>query len=620
MHSFVCTLLGLLAVVPAIGGEPIFPLDEVRAGQRGFGLSVFAGGEPERFQVEVLGVWRQVGPDTSYILARLSGRDLETSGVVAGMSGSPVYLDDRLAGAVAFAWPFSLQAIAGITPIEAMQRLSSVASTGASPTLDEPVALRDLIGGRLPPELLRRRLALLARSPVSGASSGVTWTAFGFGRQTQDLLAGGLGSIAPAGREGTGEASVLTPGAAVAGVLVDGDLQLAATGTVTQRDGERILAFGHPFLGVGPIELPMATATVITVLANQLNSFKLTNLGAVVGSFDLDRMTGVRGELGRQARMTPVQITVDGDRSRDFELRLAGIPLVTPALVAISILGTLEAVTQAAGSQGLDLTARFEIAGRGVLEIEQSFDGDSTGMEAALYLLAVTDYLLNNRLEDVELTGLQVDLSQYPAPRIARLVEAHASKTLVQPGDTVSLYLDLIAYRGERQRRSVDLVLPTGIPDGRYSLLVGDGVTLDLARLSIEQTSPVSFGQALAFLRSLHSRRELVVLGVFGGKGLAVAGEVLPRLPGSVRSLWGAAGSSSAVPLELAIAQQQELPLEYPVEGAVRVDLEVRRKGPLVPEAGSGPPGADEASPAAEDASSSRGEATVAGDSQEGEP
>jgi len=228
----------------------------------------------------------------------------------------------------------------------------------------------------------------------------------------------------------------------------------------------------------------------------------------------------------------------------------------------------------------------------------QSFDGTSAGLDAALYVMAFADYLVNNHLERVEISGIEVELTQHPQPRLATLVEAHASSTRVRPGDTVSLNLDLSEYRGQRRRASMDVVIPTSIPEGRYSLLVGDGVSIDVARLTIEQTEPVTFSQALTLLESLHSRREMVVLGVFGGQGLAIAGEVLPRLPGSIRSLWGAAASSSAIPLQLAIASQQELQMEMPVLGAARIDLEVRRDGPLSPSSETDSLGATQRSPA----------------------
>jgi len=607
MHKFLCTLSLLLLCVRAGAaagpeaaevGEPL-PLSQVRPGQTGYGLSVFSGQSPERFEVEVIGVWREVEPDTSYILARLSGMDLEESGVVAGMSGSPVYLDGRLAGAIAFAWPFSLHPIAGITPIESMLRLSAApAGVEVAASLGKPTSLSQLVSGVLPADLLERHLTRLSPPLLEGAATGVGWSAAGLGANTRKLLTRGLGEVSPSGRAASGGSLDLAAGESVAAVLVSGDMQLAATGTVTERSGDQILAFGHPFLSAGPIRIPMATAEVVTVLANQANSFKITNLGEIVGSFDLDRKTGIRGQMGAVAELTPLTIGILGDRSRNFELQLARIPMMTPTLVAISVLGALEAVTQAGGNQGLDLRSRFDLGDRGDLEVVQSFDGTSAGLDAALYVMAFADYLVNNYLEKVEISGIEVELTQHPQPRLATLVEAHASSTRVRPGDTVSLNLDLSEYRGQRRRASMDVVIPTSIPEGRYSLLVGDGVSIDVARLAIEQTQPVTFSQALTLLKSLHSRREIVVLGVFGEKGLAIAGEVLPRLPGSIRSLWGAAASSSAIPLQLAIASQQEMQMEIPVMGSARIDLEVRRDGPVGPGSETDPLGASQRSPA----------------------
>lgn len=599
MHRILCTLGWLVALAAAtlstamaadLDAE-VLPLEEVQPGQTGYGLSVFAGRNPERFEVEVIGVWREVEPDTDYILARLSGMNLEESGVIAGMSGSPVYLEDRLVGAVAFAWPFSIHPIAGITPIASMRRLDEV-SSGRQTAAADPgsTSWKQLVHGDPPDDLLDRRLAGLGPTPLEGAASGIGWSAAGFGSSTRHRLSRRLGPVSPTGQTAAVSDKGLAPGDSVAAVLVSGDMQLAATGTVTERSGDRILAFGHPFLGAGPISIPMATSEVVTVLANQANSFKITNLGEIVGAFDLDRKTGIRGQLGARAELTPMSIRIVGDRQRSFDLQLARMPMMTPTLAAISILGALESVTQSGGSQGLDLRSRIELDGDwGALDLEQSFDGPTAGLDAALYVLAFADYLVNNYLEEVAIVGISVELTQHPEPRLATLIEAHASTTRVRPGEVVVVNLDLAEYRGARRREALAVEIPTGIPDGRYSLLVGDGVSLDIARLTLEQTQPVTFHQALALLGSLHSRSDIVVLGVFGGRGLAVAGEVMPQLPGSVRSLWSAAPSTSAIPLQLAIADQQEMRLDVPVLGAVRIDLEVHREGPLGPETSDDP-------------------------------
>lgn len=579
--------------LPSAGTLPTISLGEVQPGQKGYGLSVFTGREPERFEVEVVGVWHNVSPDTSYILARLTGKGLEKSGVIAGMSGSPVFLDGRLAGAVSFSWPFSHEAIAGITPIHLMRDLAGAG--GMEPALPlPPVKLADLAAGRLPAGLLERQLATLAPKTAGGGVPGVLWSASGFGERSLAMLRQALGSVAPAGRALPGsEPSGLVLGGAVAAVLVDGDFALASTGTVTDLIGNQVFAFGHPFLALGPVAVPMATSEVVTVLSSQYSSFKIANMGKVIGAFEQDRQAGIQGRVGASAPMVPMVLRVNGPKAsgqkREFRMRIAAVQQVLPMLVGSSTIAGLESASYTAGPQGLDLVARFKTAGHGDLTFRQSFDGDSAGTETATYLMALAAYLAHNPLERVGLTSIEVDLTQSALPRAAALVGANADHSVVRPGQKVNLHLDLVPYRGEPFRHRVALTLPEDLPDGRYSLLVGDGASADGARLSLAPADPVNIGQALELLRSLHSRRELGVLGIYGGPGLAVAGEVMPRLPGSVRSLWAAAASGSAVPLRMAIAQEHFEPMPVPISGLVRIDLEVRRRDVPVGESAPAP-------------------------------
>lgn len=598
------------AAAPAV---PTIAVDELTVGQRGYGLSVFAGREPARFEAEVVGVLRNVAPGTSYILARLSGQDLERSGVVAGMSGSPVFFDGRLAGAVAFSWPFAQDAIAGVTPIAAMRALpgpaggagDGAAPAGATPVGAAPVALADLAAGRVPADLLARELARLHPALAFGATPGLAWAMAGFAPDAEALAARWLGPLAPAGAA-TGEAAgPLVPGGSVAAVLVDGDLRLAATGTVTDRVGDAVFAFGHPFLGLGPVRVPMATSEVLTVLSNQLSSFKIANVGPVVGAFEQDRQAGVRGRLGAEAPTIPLRLVVQGAERREFQMRLAAIPSITPTLLALTTLSGVGSASYATGAQGVDLAVRFQLAGRGELALAQSFDGDNAAIGAASYLLAVAGFLLQNDLARVELEAIEVELTQSPAPRTATLVGAHAERTAVRPGDTVALNLDFTAWRGDPFRRTVEVELPEDLPSGRYYLFVGDGTSADAARLAVERAEPVNLGQALTLLRSLHSRRELVVLGMLPRPGLAVAGAALPNLPGSVRSIWNAAASGSATPLRLAVAQERTVGGDVPLAGLVRIDLQVLRREPV---AGEPEPGS-----AAGDAVGEPGEGAAAG-------
>lgn len=578
------------AAAPPADAATIAP-DELTRGQRGYGLTVIAGREPVRFEAEVIGVMRNVTPGTTYVLAKLSGQGLEQSGVAGGMSGSPVWFDGRLAGAVAFAWPFSNEPVAGITPIAAMRDVGGAAGSvaGTLPaTAPPPVPLADLAAGRVPPDLLARALERWRPALAGGAVPGIQWSVAGFGEPSRAFLAERLGAVAPAGESLPAAAAdpaapPLFPGGAVAAVLVDGDLRLAAAGTVTDVQGDRVLAFGHPFLGLGPIEVPMAAAEVVTVLSSQYSSFKISNLGPIVGAFDQDRQAAIAGTLGARAAMIPLSLAVDGPERREYRMRLARVPQITPALVGISALAGLDSASYASGLQGLDVTARFRLDGHGELVVEQSFDGETAAMSTASYLTALAGYLMQNDLAAVGIEGIEVEIAQAGRPRTARLVGAHAERSTVRPGDTVGVHLDFAAWRGETFRRRLELTVPEDTPRGTYYLFVGDGPSVDAARLVIEQAEPVNIRQALDLLRSLHSRRELRVMGVAAGPGLSVAGEVMPNLPGSVRSLWSAAPSESATPLRLAVVQQQGEAMDVPIEGLVRIDLRVDRREPLAP-------------------------------------
>ncbi len=390
---------------------------------------------------------------------------------------------------------------------------------------------------------------------------------------------------------------------------MDGDLRIAVTGTVTDRSGDEILAFGHPFLDAGPVLLPMAPAEVLTVLASQYNSFKVSSFGEPIGAFDEDRSVGVHGRVGVVAPTVPMTVEVG---ERRFKMRLAALPQVLPTLVAISALGCLDSAGHVAGAQGLDLDLRLVTRDHGELRLRQSFDGEQAASQSAIFLLAVAGFVAQNPLAEVALDAVTVSFSPSARPRTAAIVGAHAERTLVRPGDQVTVNVDFLAYRGVPFRRALEIAVPADLPDGRYSLYVGDGATIDGVRLDLEPAVPQTFAQAMRILGSLHSRRELVALGVFGGRGLAVAGRILPRLPGSVRSLWGAAASGSAVPLRAAIAQQVVQPLEVPAEGGVRIDLEVRHRETPAPGA---PGGAVEGKP---QASSGAGAAPPAPAQREG--
>ena len=588
-----CLATALAGPSPAAAppeSAPTISVDALRPGMRGYGETVFAGSSPERFDVEVLGVLRDIAPGTDYVLVRLSGHGLERDGVVAGMSGSPVWIDGKLVGAVAFGWPFATEAIAGVTPIGAMRRIpvSSAWSAPGRPV----VSLADLAARRIPETLLEDRAAGLMGSAGLGSRPAVVWGAGGFSDRAVAALSRALPALAPVsgGRSEAG-AEDLVGGSSIAALLIDGDLRLAATGTLTERDGDRILAFGHPLAGLGEVSIPLASAEVVTILPSQFSSFKIANSGAVVGEFIRDQATGILGRLGVQPRTIPLEVTVAGPAPREFHLRLARVPDFVPLLAAIGTLGSIDSVAAAGGLRGVDVDLDADLGERGHLELRQSFEGANAVNQTALYVLALCDFLEHNDLAEVDLAGLRIRATPWAVQRTAEVVGAHASRSRLEPGERLEILVDLRDFRGGPSRRRLEVAIPDDLPAGRYTLLVGDGSSVDAARFAVEPAAPVTFDQALALLRSLASSQELDVLGVLPGTGVALAGEILPRLPPSLRSIWAAGGGGGARPLRLAVVQRRRFPEPGPVSGLVRLSVEVRRPQPTTgdePEAAGG--------------------------------
>ena len=632
-------------------------VDEVSRGQTGYGLSVFAGSEPERFGVEVVGVLREMDPGTSFIVARLSGKGLEESGVVAGMSGSPVYIDDRLAGAVAYSWAFTSEALALITPIAAMRRLSALdpgeaaggslglSASGApaqgapapgaptprtlapgtptprthapgtlAPVTPAPRTLaprthapgtptprtpapRTLAPGAPAPrtpapfersvrqlleppedvagavnEIVAEQLGgLLAPSDWGGRGASIATT--GFGEPVRRMLA-----AAPAGRAEASEAPELGAGSAVAGVLIDGDLKLAVGGTVTRVEDGEVLAMGHPYLGVGPLGVPMATVEVVGVVPRLNSSTRLSNIGPVVGAFDQDRFAGLRGTLGAEARTIPMTIDVEtpNGESRRFDLRLADLPIMLPSLVGIPTMQALDSASYGGGESSLDMTGTLRLRGHDDVPLRQVFDGSNPGTGAAFYLISLVGALVNSDHEAVEIEGIDLTLSQSHAPRTIAIERAQASSSRVRAGDTVQVVFDLRRHRGDRFQETLDVVVPEGRRPGRYYLFVGDGVSIDGARLQLQPSRASSLEDELKLLRSFQPQSRLAALGVVPARGLIVEGRPMPDLPATVRSIWQASplqGEPRA--LNLTIVSEDGRDLGTPLDGLFRIDLQI---------------------------------------------
>ncbi|MGZ7038673.1 MAG: SpoIVB peptidase S55 domain-containing protein, partial [Thermoanaerobaculia bacterium] len=352
------TLFAMLFVFAAVAAHAeTMPVSAVKKGMKGYGVTVFDGTTPEKFDVEILGVLNNIGPGQDLILAKIDSPVVRRTGVIAGMSGSPIYIDGKVIGALAYAWQFAKEPVAGITPIDEMLKIARNGGTTnalvaeAMPRFSGAELLNALANNKTD-EIFEKLVSGFGGKTMSGMSGAkpiavpVSLSSFApetisrFGKYLDDM-----GFVAvPSGATSTSTAAApaadrsFKPGDPIGAVLLNGDFTVAATGTVTHVDGDRVYAFGHPFLDMGEISFPMAKSEIVTVLPSLASSFKFSNTGAIVGEFRQDRSTGIMGVLGGQARTIPVELTVDGSGpSQTYHVNVVRHTQLSPLILAMAV-------------------------------------------------------------------------------------------------------------------------------------------------------------------------------------------------------------------------------------------------------------------------------------------
>lgn len=448
-----------------------FPLSEVRRGQRGVAYTVFEGVVPEPMEVEILGVLKDsLGPGRDMILARLHGTKPEYTGVVAGMSGSPVYIDGRLVGALSFRiGQFSKEPIAGITPIGEMldvrdgqeqAQSSKVTMSGQSQSQAQMQAIETpLIFSGFSQETVDRfgeRFRALGLTPVAGLG-GSEETA----KQPEPLI----------------------PGSAVSAILVRGDLAMAGTCTVTYVDPGRLLACGHPITQNGPVSMPMTKATVVATLASPLNAFKIVNTTETVGSFTEDRASAILGRFGVAARMIPVVVEVaDGRKNQTFRFEVLNDRQLTPSTMLVSVYQALQGTNAAAAQQSYLLTGTLNVAGQQPITLHgiMAPNGFNAGaINAALYVNDRFSKIYENAGEQPMVTGLSLRFEVKPERKTALLDSARISRMEVHAGETIEVEAVLEPYQAATRVMRIPVTIPATLTAGVVRLVVSDGATLD---------------------------------------------------------------------------------------------------------------------------------------------
>jgi hypothetical protein len=467
-------------------------IDEVRPGMEAYCLTVYDGTEVERFDLDVLSVVRKWGVGKDAILVQGTDERFIHTGPVSGCSGSPVYIDGRLAGALAYGWYFSKDPLYGVTPIEEMLRVGQIpqaehaaSNIGYSFDFSAPLDFAEIdkqITNSLP--FARGGPTSVTTLPcpliVSGLPVQVT-EQMNVPLESFGLMAvagpGGAGSNPPSDAEHRKPTLELTPGAALGVPVVTGDITMTVIGTVTEVVGDKVYGFGHSFLGYGPIDLPMATAEVHTVVSNMLRSFKFATAVEVVGALTSDESTAVFGRIGSEAKMIPLTITVDrynDAEKRVYNCRLANNRLFTPLVLRYVVAGAALMLGSLPPDHSIDY--KVTIGAENAEAI--TFENVSTGVgldEIIMESVGSIAILMNNPYKKVDINSIDFDICIKPRDVTSHIWSVDLSDSTVKRGEETTIGVVVETVRAEKKRYQYTLRIPQTTPPGKYDLIVCGG-------------------------------------------------------------------------------------------------------------------------------------------------
>lgn len=592
----IACLLFLSFLTAEIQAE-ILPVSQIQKGMKGYGLTVFEGEKIERFEVEILGVLRKIGPDQDLILARVDSEPVRTTGIIAGMSGSPIYVEGRVIGALAYAWQFAKEPIAAITPIEEMLRLRKDGKGSGSRPASRMTAAEFVAAISNPdPEYLTKLFAEIAParrlSPMGALPIAVPMSFTGFSGETISRFAPMLEASGflpvPAGTTTSGQSRTAVsprfePGDGIGAVLIDGDFAVAATGTVTHVQEGHVYGFGHPFLDLGEINFPMARSEVVAIMPSVARSFKFVNTGEIVGTLHQDRSAGIFGKLGEDAQLIPVELKLeDTTGGKSYRFRVVRNQLLFPLMVAMVTDSVVTSTQRAAGERTLILDGEINLEGLEPIRIRDGFAGIQARQAIPMYLALVVNYLLSNEFNPATITGVKIQLRHDDELKIAKLVQAAIEPPaggVIHPGDTLKVRVVLRPYRGQEFVETFEVTIPLHQKPGNANLFVGSGTVANQLDFSLIPPDPRNLSQVIGVLKRLRSATDLTVALYSPSEGAVTAGVFLPNLPPSMQAVIAADTSNS---LKAAVKYHAPDPivrqLDYIIEGALKLDVPIKAR------------------------------------------
>jgi len=580
-------------IIPAI-----MPLDQIHEGMRGTALTVFQGVKPESMDVEVLGVMHNVnGPKGDIILVRLHGAKPEYTGVVAGMSGSPVYFNGKLAGALAFRiGEFSKEPIAGVTPIEEMMEINALdrrlpPARAKLPSTEHQDAVRANQSGSTQTASPAETPSLSAQNLSNYLTPIDTPLVFnGFSAETLQRYSSQFAAAGIVPVMGIGSSSdrkqpePIEAGSAVSAVLVRGDMDIAATCTVTYVDPQRLLACGHPLLQFGEVDLPMTKATVLATLPSPMNAFKIVNTTETVGAFVQDRQSGIMGVPGRDSKMIPVTVAMhSGSATKEFHYEILNNAKLSPLAMMATVFNALHGTNE----YGEDITYRMNgvlsVRGYSDVTLQNMFAPQDNGQPAAAMAAATIGdrfaRIYSNAFDVPDIASVKLDFELVRERRSARLEASRTDMTEARPGDQIMVETVIRPYRGERLVRQIPIKIPTSTSKGTLRILVSDGDTLDrVHRGTPMMNHGLGLAPTIALLNKERANDRVYVSLIESDPEAMIADKVMPTLPLSVMNVMeNMRGTQDMVVLgESSVSEAWTEPLDYVVTGAQMLTINIK--------------------------------------------
>jgi hypothetical protein len=574
LASIFLSMTSLFAQGPATLG-----VAEIRAGMKGYGRTVFQGGKIDRFEFEVMGIQKNAAPGRSRIMVKASGGPLADTGILAGMSGSPCYIDGKLIGALSTGINFEKEPIGGITPIaEMLDQLRDIPETAPSrtplilPKLEPPKVLKAALLG----EMLDFR-TLMGDQDAQALPMALVGSSLG--SDAQRLWAGWPVSFAAAGpvmSGGRDEASPLEPGGMAAIMLMQGDLDLAASGTITYVSGKRVLMFGHQLFNLGPVDLPLWSATVGTTVSTYQSSFKLAFPVAPIGALRLDRSSGVAGLLGAEAHMVPMRIGLNlgGKRTLNFRFEIMDHPVATAALAATAVAQTLDAHTRGLGFQSLSMQGNIKLVGHPAIVIENVIADLNPG-RMAQFVGAMLQAICLNPFEKPVFEGISLTIKAEERLDMTAIAGVRLLRARAKRGEILPVLVTLQNIQGVRETATFNIQVPASATKGKAILMVGDGFSLTAADPDERMVETASMSDVVRILNGALRNNHAYALLVQAQPGAGLRGSRIEGIPPSVASLVGGDGASSDNRLQRRIVGRALLPLEREVRGISQMEVEI---------------------------------------------